>query len=246
MGASELYNGKRKQIGQTLRQMGWLDTGLYALDRLLNKVSKGGTRLYKYYLVAQPVAKASLLPPGRGAQIQVRPIGAQDAGAKQFPRPAAAIEARYAQGARCLAAFRDDRFIGYLWLSLDGYQEDEVRARFTPAPGAAWDFDVYVAPDCRLGFAFLRLWDEANRLLADNDIRWSCSRISAFNAGSRDVHARLGTVSLGSAVFLRAGRWQAMLATLPPYFHLSPHPAAFPEFRLDAGKSGEPVSPRGA
>lgn len=243
MGTSGLYS-RTKQVSQTLRQLGWLNTGLYTLDRLLAKISKGGVRLYKYYLVAQPVAKASLLPPGRGMQIEVRVIREQDEAVSLFPRPAAVIKARFKQGAMCLAAFKDEQFIGFLWLMLGSYQEDEVRARFTPLPArqAAWDFDVFVTTDFRLGFTFPRLWDEANRILTGNNIRWSCSRISAFNAVSRESHARLGTVSLGSTVFLCAGRWQAMFATIPPYFHLSPHPAIFPEFHPNIMELGDPHS----
>ena len=55
--------------------------------------------------------------------------------------------------------------------------------------------------------------------------------ISAFNAASLRAHARLGARRLGSATFLRCGRWQWMLATRPPYFHLSRHAAAFPRLR---------------
>ena len=159
----------------------------------------------------------------------------QDEIVGQFPRPAAVIRARFEQGSTCLAAFKDERFIGFLWLLLGSYQEDEVRARFIPLPAgrAAWDFDVYVAPDSRLGLAFPRLWDEANYFLGKNNVQWTCSRISAFNAGSLGSHARLGTLSMGSAIFLCAGRWQVTFASILPYFHLSSHPGSFPEFRLN-------------
>lgn len=218
-----------------LQQWGWFNLGLFMLNRFLVMISRGGLKLDRYYLVAQPVAETSLLPPGRGRKIQVRLIQDQNGIAQQGPRPTAVIQARFEQGAKCLAAFQEDQFIGFLWLLMGGYQEDEVRARYVPLPAgqAAWDFDVYVAPDYRLGFTFPRLWDEANRVLNKNGIRWTCSRISALNVGSLGAHARLGTVSLGSAIFVCVGGWQITVASIPPYFHLSTHPGSFPEFRLD-------------
>lgn len=235
---------RKNAFNQMLEQWGWFNTGLFVLNRLLSIISKGSLRLYKYYLIAQPVAKASLLPPGRGRKIEIRLIQPHDEITRQFPRPAAAIQARFKQGAKCLVAFKDGQFIGFLWLLLGSYQEDEVRARFTPLPlkQAAWDFDVYVAPDFRLGLTFPRLWDEANRFLTGNDILWSCSRISAFNAGSLGAHARLGTVSLGNAIFFCAGRWQVTFASISPYFHLSLNPESFPQFSLNTQGLGRALS----
>ncbi|MEO5655294.1 MAG: hypothetical protein ABIR00_04840 [Nitrosospira sp.] len=217
------------------------------LNRLLVAVSKGTLRLYKYNLMAQPVAKTSLLPPGRGKKIEIRLIHEHDEITRQFPRPAAAIQARFKLGAKCLVAFKDGQFIGFLWLSLGSYQEDEVRVRYIPLPAGrtAWDFDVYVAPDFRFGLTFPRLWDEANRLLMENNILWSCSRISAFNSGSLGAHARLGSVSLGSAIFFYVSRWQITLASISPYFHLSSHSGSFPEFRLNTQGFGKiPSTPQ--
>jgi hypothetical protein len=226
---------------QMLQQWGWGNLGLFVLNKFLFIVSKGNLRLYKYYLIAQPVAKKALLPLGRGKKIEVKLIHERDEIVHEFPRPTIAIQERFKRGAKCLVAFKDGRFIGFLWLLLGSYQEDEVRARYTPLPSkqTAWDFDVYVAPDFRFGLTFPRLWDEANRLLVENDILWSCSRISAFNTGSLGAHARLGTVSLGSAIFFYAGQCQITLASLPPYFHFSRNSASFPEFHLNTEGLGK-------
>ena len=232
---------RKNAFCKMLRQWGWFNLSLYILNRFLVMISKEGLRLNRYYLVAQPVAEASLLPSGRGKKVEVRLIHKPNGIAHQFPRPAAVIQARFEQGAKCLAAFKEDRFIGFLWLLIGAYQEDEVRARYIPLPvgRAAWDFDVYVAPDFRLGLTFPRLWDEANCVLNKKGVRWTCSRISAFNVGSLESHARLGTVPLGSAIFFNAARWQITVASISPYFHLSTHPGSFPEFCLDTENLGE-------
>jgi hypothetical protein len=228
-------------LSQMLQQWGWFNLGLFILNKFIATLSKGSWRIYRYHLVAQPVPAEALLPPRRGRNIEIRLIDEQDEVIGQFPRPAEAIKERFRQGAKCLVAFKEGQFVGFLWLLLGSYQEDEVRALYTPLPKerTAWDFDVYVEPESRLGFTFLRLWDEANHFLKHHDISWSCSRISAFNAGSLSAHARLGTVRLGSAIFFYAGRWQVTLASLSPYFHLSSYPGSFPEFRLDTRKLGK-------
>jgi hypothetical protein len=221
-------------VGQMLRDWGWFNVILFLLNKFLVMVSRGNVRLYRYHLVAQPVKKTSLLPPGRGKKITIHMIDERDEIIRHFPRPAAAIETRFKQGAKCLVAFKEEQFVGFLWLLMGSYQEDEVRALFTPLPPerTAWDFDVYVAPDFRGGLAFPRLWDEANRFLTENDIQWSCSRISAFNKGSMGAHAHLGAALLGSAIFFCAGHWQITFASISPYFHLSSNPESFPEFSL--------------
>jgi hypothetical protein len=219
--------------------LGWLNGCLYAVDWLLSKWLKGYFRLYRYYLVAQPVCETPLLPPGRGKKIEIRLIDETDIVTRQFPRPQEVIQSRFRQGAKCLVAFKEGKFIGYLWLLSGTYYEDEVRAAFSPLPKTTtvWDFDVYIAPESRIGFAFPRLWDEANRFLADNGVKWSCSRISAFNAGSINSHARLGTRILNTATFLCAGRLQLMIATGAPYFHLSFRPDSRPTIQIDTNKN---------
>jgi hypothetical protein len=233
-----------KRINQLSSQIGWFNTGLFILNRFLVKISHRNIRLYKYYLIAQPVSSRPLLTPNRGRKIVIRPIDAQDPVIQFFPRPLSVIQERFKSGALCLVAFKDEKFVGFIWLMLGYYQEDEVRARFVPLPAdsAAWDFDIYVDPDHRLGFAFLRLWDEANQILSGEGIQWSCSRIAAFNSNSLKSHAGFGTVTLGQAIFLRMGNWQLTLASLRPYVHLSFHPDSFPEFHLETHKLNSPFS----
>lgn len=219
---------------RTIRELGWLDGFLYALNRSLVMISGNRMRLYKYYFVAQPVPETRWLSPRRGKAIEVRQIAESDPIVREFPRPDWVIPYRFKQGAVCLAAFKAGGFIGFLWLTLGAYQEDEVRCRYAPPAQAkaAWDFDVYLAPEHRLGVAFLRLWDEANSFFRAREINWSLSRISAFNRGSVLSHARMGATRLGSAVFLRIGSWQIMVAAIPPYFHLSTYPGSFPTLVL--------------
>lgn len=239
MGGSDNNKGIIKRVYQNLQQMGWFDTCIYAFDKFLVFVSNGKLTCYRYLLVAQPVATVPLVPPRRGKKIEIRLLHKQEKIVQQFPRPAAVIKARFEQGAICLVAIKEEQFIGFLWLLLNnGYQEDEVRARFIPCPAnqAAWDFDVYVVPDFRIGLTFPSLWDKANEILRENGIKWSCSRISAFNIGSLESHARLGALVMSSAFFVCGGKWQVTLASISPYLHLSLNSSSYPKFSLNTNK----------
>lgn len=219
-----------------LRELGVVNALLYLADRLLRALSGGRIRLHKYYFMVQPVAARPWLPSRRGASFEVRRLSPQHPALARFPRPEAAFPYRFGQGAVCLAAFKAETPVGFLWFTVAPYREDEVRCRYVPLPEgqAAWDFDVYIAPEHRTGAAFLRLWDEANRLLGREGVRWSFSRVSAFNPASIASHSRMGAVSTGSAVFLTLGGWQVLLSNVRPYFFLSRHAASMPEFRLSA------------
>lgn len=225
-----------QKLAHKVAQLGWLNAGWYTLGQLLTLLSRGRWTLLKYQFVAQAVGTGSLAR-GRGRQIEVHHCARLDQLPPDYPRPPAVLAERYAQGAQSLAALRHGELLGFLWLRFGAYQEDEVRVRYLLASAqSCWDFDVWVRPQDRLGLTFPRLWDEANRLLRARAVRWSCSRISAFNGASLRAHAAIGTVDLGSATFLCCGRWQWMLSTLAPYLHLSRHPGAWPRLSFDTSK----------
>jgi hypothetical protein len=145
---------------------------------------------------------------------------------------------RAKQGAVCFGAFKEGEIIGCLWLCVSPYEEDEVRCRYCPGPRgqSAWDFGVYLKPEQRSGLGFARLWDEANDFLRQRGVSISWSRISAFNPGSLAAHTRLGAQIVGKATFLRLGRCQLMVASVPPFLHLSLRESETPSIRLTKQK----------
>jgi hypothetical protein len=221
-----------------IRELGFLNGGCYLVDALCSAVSKGRVRLRKYYFVAQPVRKLPWLPGKRGAQLEVRRVLPTDPIIDAFPRPPQVMPYRFQQEAVCLAGLKDGHFIGFLWFTIGPYQEDEVRCRYVPLPSgrAAWDFDVYLAPEHRSGIAFLKLWDEANRFLAERDVGWSLSRISAFNRQSLLSHARMNATRIGTAMFLSIGRMQLCMSSVRPFLHCSFRERSWPSFALAAKK----------
>ena len=209
-------------VHTTLTQLGAANGLLYLLAVALGRISGHRIRLYRYLLVGQPVPPDSTPMCRPTAKNPIREVKVSDPIVAQFPRPPQVIAKRFADGATCLVAEARERFAGFLWLAHGGYDEDEVRCRyeFAVPEQSVWDFDVYVEPEFRIGRTFSRLWDEANRRLAAQGVRWSYSRISAFNPNSLSVHGRMGARKLFSATFLCIGQVQITVARTKPYLHL--------------------------
>lgn len=222
------------RIAETLRQLGWGNGLLYLGSRVLERLSAGRARIVRYYLVAQPVPRRPEPSCRPSARDPIAFVEAADPLAGSFPRPPQVIARRFRDGDRCLMARSGDRFTGFLWLARGAYEEDEVRCRYELVDPATcvWDYDVYVEPEFRVGRTFARLWDAANRHLADGGVRWSFSRISAFNPGSLQAHGRMGLERLFSATFLCLGSVQIALIGAAPYLHLSLSPRSRPTLQL--------------
>ena len=207
----------------SIRTLGFGTTALYALDRLANHLG-GAVTIRSYRLMAQPVHPRPRLPARRRQRFAARPLGPDDAALEQLPLDGATRARRFAQGAHCLGLFRGERLVAALWYQFGDYEEDEVRCRFRPSDeaAAAWDFDVYVQPEERAGFAFAALWDAADAALRESGRSFSLSRISAFNLASLRSHERLGAREVGRATFIGLGPVQLCHSTLlRPRLHLA-------------------------
>jgi hypothetical protein len=216
-----------------IAELGFREAIWYGLGRVLQRWS-GSPVLFRYALVAQPVAAGAMLPPHRGKDFEVRILREPVPGFALLGVDAETARFRYRQGAVCFAAFRRGALIGCLWICLGPYDEDEVRCRFVPLPDgcASWDLGLYIQPEYRTGIAFARLWDEANAYLRRQGVAVTFSRIGTVNRASFASHARLGARRIGMATFLRLGPAQFMVATAWPYLHLSRGRGSRPNLRL--------------
>lgn len=195
----------------------------YLTDRILDRSSGGAVRLHKYWIMAQPVRSPEGRNRARESGLEIREVTAASARYSDYPRPPEVIRARFAQDARCLACYREDKFVGYIWFNLGPYEEDEVRCRFVPRPvgRASWDYDAYIVERYRLGRAFKTLWDAAFATLDQRGVRVTYSRISAFNAASVAAHRRMGSTRVGTLFFLRIKHYQWMIGSIAPFLHWS-------------------------
>lgn len=222
------------------------------LSLLLLAIARGSAtagiplRVHTYLLVAQPVRE---LPPlaRRSRHFATRLVGPGDPALASIPRPPAVIASRFAQNACCIGLFAENCLVGCAWLCLDGYDEDEVRCRFEPRPAerCAWDFDVWIAEEHRIGFAFASLWSSVNAWLAEQGVEWTMSRISTLNPASLRAHRRLGARPVGRAIYLGLGRLQLMASTLRPWLHASTSERRVPRIEVHAPPAAEPRSNAG-
>ncbi len=225
------------KITSATKEFGLSDGLGYVVDRVLyDRLKIGG--FARYLLTAQPIHDPAALRPGK---LEIRELLAGDPLLKTLPLDDKVLAFRFAQGAVCLAAIesKDDQAsaVACIWFTFGTYLEDMVRCRYVmyPPEQTAWDFDVYVAPDHRMGRTFARLWDAANAYLRGRGVAWSLSRISAYNPASLKSHARLGAQVVGRATFLVIGPFQLMWSSVAPYVHIS-FGAGRPDIKVSAPK----------
>ncbi|HEU4621750.1 MAG TPA: GNAT family N-acetyltransferase [Burkholderiaceae bacterium] len=213
--------------------MGVRDGLAYLLSRALVKLTRGHATLIRYRFYAQPVPTHSLAP-ARASSTRIGRLAPDDPLLKAMPRPPHVIERRLRDGAHCFAASRDGVLQGFIWICEREYLEDEVRClyRWSPSSVAAWDFDVYVAPEARGGRLFARLWDCANAWMREHGYAWSLSRISTFNIASRAAHEKLNIQCIGSATFLVLGKLQVSFASSLKGPHIAFGARAYPTLVL--------------
>jgi hypothetical protein len=218
-----------------IARLGWWTGTLYVVALTLRRFCPFFS-IEKYYVVAQPVPARELLPESRGKGIFIRPIDHDHPLISQLPRPREEMARRFAGGAVCFLAMRENRIIGHLWVTRSPYRESVHGAEFVPQPPGrtAWDFDMWIDPAERLGLAFARLWDRCNSYLREQGVRWTCSRVSAFNSESLQAHARLGMRVMHSLLYFGAGQVELLIADVAPFVALSFSPHTFPAIEVTA------------
>lgn len=233
------------RLRSTVRSLGWSDTLTYIFAVLIARLTRHHGRLLKYYFVAQPVSAARPAVPGASGPTHFYRTDAPDAVIGQASRPASVIRQRFEQHAHCIVAERDGELAGCIWLCPQQYREDEVRAVYcwTPAAWAMWDFDVYIAPRWRLSRLFARLWECAHGELRAEGVRWTLSRIDAFNAGSLAAHRKLGAQTLARGWFLVLGRMQFSILSVAPFVHLTCRTDGGPRLSFDLAHLTGPGKP---
>lgn len=219
------------------REFGPAAGAVYAADRLLKRLSPR-LGLGFYELMAQPVPARPLLRPNRAQQLRGERVEPGHPALAAMPVPAEVIAARFAQGAECLAVYRRQELLGYIWFGIGRYLEDEVRVTYELADPqrTVFDFDLYVLPEHRMGLGFMAVWHVANEYLRERGVVATLSRITRFNLASRRAHARLGARCIGRMGFLKLGRLELVLATVRPWLALSLGERGRPRLRL--GTSG--------
>lgn len=195
---------------------------LYAVDRVLQRFSPN-VRLYFYELCVQPLPEEPLLPRRLLGGFEVREIAFGAPEIALMPARPDIKESRFKQNAVCLGAFQRNEFIGHIWFCREAYDEDEVRCTFVLPKGnqSVFSFDLYLFPEHRMGLGFSRMWTGVSEYLRSRSIKFTFSRFTRYNLAARRAHVNLGLQIVGHLVVLRTWRAELMVATVPPYVHLS-------------------------
>lgn len=232
------------KLTAALREFGIVSGLLYVADRALRALSPR-CGLYMYELMCQPIDGKPILPERMGRNIAFRMIGRDDADVARMPARPDIVAARYDSGALCLGVERRGALLGYVWLSFADYDEDEVRCTYgLPGGGAAaFDFDLYLFPEHRMGTGFAAIWHAATEYLHGIGVRGSYSRMTRFNLPSRRSHLRMGSRIVGRALFVQLWQLEMMVATVRPIFSVTwGARSRRPRLRLP----GLPASPQAA
>lgn len=207
-----------RRLASPFREFGVFAGALYAIDRVLRRISPR-LGLYVYELMVQPISAKALLPNGLTKNLSFAEIDRHHPDIARMPAREEVKASRFDQGAVCLGTYRKGELIGYIWFCFGTYEEDEVRCTYELVDRAqsVFDFDLYVLPEHRMGIGFVAIWHGANAYLHERGIRYTFSRLTRFNLASRRSHAHLGWRRAAQVVFFQAGRVEVMLANAPPY-----------------------------
>ncbi len=198
---------------------------MYLVDRLLCTFSER-TRLQFYELMVQPIPSEPILSARLAKHYALREIAQGDSEIALMPATAEIKHSRFEQDVVCLGIYRQDRFVGYIWLATGAYEEDEVRCTYLgkPEQESVFDFDLYVFPEYRMGMTFMAIWNVVNAYLSERGKKYSFSRLTRFNLQSRRAHLKLGARCIGHTVFLQLWQFELMVADIAPFVHVSINP----------------------
>lgn len=198
---------------------------LYITDRALSRLSPS-SRVLVYELMVQPIPSTPILPPTRSRNLRARELAPGDPDLGKVIAPRTVQESRFAQRAVCLATYRDERLVGYIWLCFDSYTEDEAHCTYKlyPPSKASFDFDLVVLPEFRMGLGFAAVWHCTMEYLRNRKVDLSFSRVTRFNLISRRSHARLGSIRIGRIMILKLCRLEILISSIAPHLQVSVAP----------------------
>jgi hypothetical protein len=201
----------RMSIAGTIRSLGAATALSYGLARATARLPR--ISYYRYRLLAVPRQQMPAMP--RGWRTEV--LSPEMLSGHAVDAPVATQQWRFGQGMTCLAAFDGDLLVGVTWLTSEPFVDDEVRIRFVPPAGAAWDTGLWIHPERRLGRGFAALWAGTAHWLADRGLDWSASRIADYNLASIRSHLRMGAAELGTLTAFGLAGHQIALGAQPGY-----------------------------
>lgn len=210
-----------QRLAGPFRSFGFFPGLVWVIHRLLGRISAQLALFYHDWMV-QPIPEKPLLSRRRGQMYETREIPMDDPLIDRMPiRPEVRVSRRE-QDTVCLATFRKDELVGYIWLSFGTYEEDMARCTFVlePESESVFDFDLYIPEEHRMGMAFAAVWDGAAHYLRERGVKYTYSRMDHFNLKSASAHDHFGWKPVGRALILRLWSVEVILASISPHVSL--------------------------
>lgn len=230
-----------KKFSGIARELGFGNAVLYVINRIGERLLGGRFSVFKIHFVVHVLPETAAAPRVRKGRMDIRHLRTDEAVAAGISFPEPLIESRMADEAWCVAAFMDDRVVGYRWMQLTPHRDEELRCRFVPEPAGrvAWCWNFYIDPKYRGTRVFTRLWDETFVLVRKLGAKGTVSWGSALTPRLLAAESKLGAKEIGRALIWRLGPWQLLIGNLPPRIHFSVHDGACPSIRLTLPQTGQ-------
>lgn len=205
-----------RSLKSTYRELGPLSGSVYLTDQAMQRLWPN-SGIFFYDWVVQPVTPNRLLAESRAAKYRHQIIKGNDPLVEQMPIRPEIVSKRIDEEAECIAVFKGENLVAFIWLTYGSYIEDEVRIDFhlQPEEQSAFDFNLYIFPKYRLGYAFAAIWDIANDYLYRRGIRYSYSRITHLKRNSFSSHGKLGARKIGASLTLKLGKLELSMIRRP-------------------------------
>ena len=172
---------------QSLPIIGLAGVASYALARVA--IRSGFVGYYRYAIVAMPSAVMPTMP----RTMTVREIAAEELAQYSIDVSPAVQADRFGQGMTCLGAFNARlELLGVTWVGTGSFTEDLIAVRFAVPSTSCWDTGLWVAPQHRLGRAYVALWAGTRAWMEERGLGTSYSRITDHNISSISAHRRMG------------------------------------------------------
>ena len=201
--------------------MGPLPFAYFLLSRMLQVAFRGWIRLVVYRVYVQSLIDSQVALRSGYTLIEVNEGSDDERIAK---RPEKILQLRRRLGYRCFGLRFKNEPIAYAWFATGGdYLEDEVRLRYVMADPekTVWDFDIFVVPKSRAGWAFQQLWQGCGNRLGHEGFTDTASRIHLSNVNSILSHERLGARAVATLVVLAFGRVELLYRPWPILLRIS-------------------------
>jgi hypothetical protein len=115
---------------------------------------------------------------------------------------------RLRQGDRCFCAFREGRPIALRWIAVGAASIEYLNCRLLLAPGVAYVYDAYTAPEARGGGVFGVTWYALARGLGAEGIHTTLGSALPENRPARRALGKLPYRIVGTFGYVKLGPWR--------------------------------------